>query len=703
MSLNGILHIAESGVLTAQSRLRTVSDNVSNVATPGYIRRLADAQSRVTDGAGSGVAVAQLRLATDRFLQAAGLRAASAQASAQASAGVLDRAQALFGDPTGGSDLFASADAAFAAFAKLSADASPAARTAPLGALQALLGQAQGVGAGLKALSGEADEEIAGKVDAANTLLKEIDALNVEISRGSAAGRDVTGSQNQQSGLVDQLSQLIDVRVTPRSLGGIVVRASDGLPLAGDGAAVLRYDASGPTGQISVRTAGGTEQALGSRLTGGALAGLLSLRNTDLPAVADQLTNLTAGIVGSLNAAHNAHSAAPAPSSLTGRPTALSAAEAFGGFTSGRTEVALTDGSGAVTRRVDVDWAAGTLSVDGGAPSAFTPAAFASSLNTALGGLGSASFGADGALRIAATGGGGVSVADDPANPTSRAGRSFSGFLGLNDLVTSAAPSDYATGLKGADPSGFTGAVTLRLGDASGGRIQDITITAPAPPATLDDLVAALNSPATGAGLYGAFALDADGRLGFTPKPGAAATLEVVKDTTSRGAGGPSLSALFGVGATARAARLNGYAVRADIAADPSRLAVATLDTTAAVGAKALSAADISGADALGQAGKTRLAFPSADGLPGATLSVSDYAAKVSAATARRAADAQGAQTDAEAVAADATARRASVEGVNLDQELVDLTTYQQAYNASARMISAVRDLYDVLLNMVGT
>jgi flagellar hook-associated protein 1 FlgK len=41
------------------------------------------------------------------------------------------------------------------------------------------------------------------------------------------------------------------------------------------------------------------------------------------------------------------------------------------------------------------------------------------------------------------------------------------------------------------------------------------------------------------------------------------------------------------------------------------------------------------------------------------------------------------------------------VESVNLDEELVRLQTYQQAFSASARMIQATKDLFDVLLNMV--
>ncbi|MGZ6019674.1 MAG: flagellar basal body rod C-terminal domain-containing protein, partial [Phenylobacterium sp.] len=39
-----------------------------------------------------------------------------------------------------------------------------------------------------------------------------------------------------------------------------------------------------------------------------------------------------------------------------------------------------------------------------------------------------------------------------------------------------------------------------------------------------------------------------------------------------------------------------------------------------------------------------------------------------------------------------------SVEGVNIDQELVNLTTFQQAYSANARMIQATKDVFDALI-----
>ena len=55
----------------------------------------------------------------------------------------------------------------------------------------------------------------------------------------------------------------------------------------------------------------------------------------------------------------------------------------------------------------------------------------------------------------------------------------------------------------------------------------------------------------------------------------------------------------------------------------------------------------------------------------------------------------------ADAVKTEADSRRQATESVNLDEELVNLTTYQQAFNASARMIQATKELFDVLNNII--
>ena len=122
MSLNTILNIASSGLQTAQTQLRVVSDNVSNVNKPGYVRKIAEQVSLTTQGVGSGVEVARIRLATDRFLQAASL-SAGAEASRQGVRYELyDRIQSLFGDPGGDSGFFSQIDSVFSSFAVAAED-----------------------------------------------------------------------------------------------------------------------------------------------------------------------------------------------------------------------------------------------------------------------------------------------------------------------------------------------------------------------------------------------------------------------------------------------------------------------------------------------------------------------------------------------------------------------------------------------------
>jgi flagellar hook-associated protein 1 FlgK len=47
-----------------------------------------------------------------------------------------------------------------------------------------------------------------------------------------------------------------------------------------------------------------------------------------------------------------------------------------------------------------------------------------------------------------------------------------------------------------------------------------------------------------------------------------------------------------------------------------------------------------------------------------------------------------------------AAARLSSAEGVNLDQELTNLETFQQAYSASGRIIQATNDMFTALMGI---
>lgn len=706
MSLNTILNIANSGLQTAQTQLRVVSDNVSNVNTPGYVRKIADQVSLTTQGVGTGVEVARVRIATDRFLQAAAL-SAGAEASRQGVRYELyDRIQSLFGDPGGDTGFFSQIDDVFSAFAATAEDAvSGPRRQQALFKTQAIFDEAGRIAGQIQAVREDADGRIQSAVEKANSLLQQIETLNVDIARATVLNGDASGAQTQQARLIDELSSLMDVQVSQRSVGGVSIRTGAGILLAGAGAATLEYNRAGTVNaetsfnEIWVTEPGGTKRAFADGLKSGEIKGLLELRDVDAPQTAERLAELVAHVADELNRAHNANSAVPPPATLTGKNVGQSLETALTGFTGGTTIAVVDPTTGAITTRADIVFSGTTFTINGGAAQPMSD--FLTGLNTALGGAATASF-TDGKLSITAAGSNGVAIADSATSPSAKAGRGFSHYFGMNDLISTDRPALYDMGLTTTSALGFTAGETLsfRFTGESGAKIRDIQVAIPAG-GTVGDLLTALNSTVTGVGRYGSFALDANGEMKFTPLGDPAPRMSVLEDTTTQVPSGVSATELFGLGGGVRASRADGFKVRTDIQQSPSKLALAQLNLSAAPGAAALSTGDGRGALLLADAGEKTVRFSAAGGSPGGSISVSRYASELSGEIGGKAQAAKSRQASAQALATEADARQQNHEGVNLDEELVLMTTYQQAFNASARLIQAAKDMYDTLLGMI--
>lgn len=703
MSLNAIMNTATSGLAAAQTQLRVVSDNVSNVNTPGYVRKIADQVTLTSQGMGAGVEVARIRLATDRFLQAASLNAGAEAARQGVRYELYDRVQSLFGDP-GGNGFFSQVDAVFSAFAASAEDpTSSPRRQDALFKTQALFDEAGRIAEQIQAVREDADGRIQSAIEKANSLLQQIEGLNLEIARATVVNGDASGAETAQSALIGQLAELVDIRVSTRPVGGVSIRTGAGTLLAGEGAATLSYVRAGTvTGEtafneIWVTEPGGQKRSLLDSVASGEIKGLVELRDIEAPATAQRLAELVAHVADELNRAHNANSSVPAPTSLVGRNVGQSFESAVAGFT-GQTTIAVTNAAGVIQGRADIVFSGATMTVNGAAA---TPANFLTVLNAQLGGTATASF-ADGRLTITASGTNGVVIADDPASPSAKAGRGFSHYFGLNDLISTDRPAFYETGMTAASPHGFTAgeALSFRFTGESGSKLRDIQVAVPAGGA-VGDLVAALNDPATGVGRFGTFALAADGSLSFTGYGNPAPRMSVLEDTTIQVPSGISVTELFGIAGGVRSSRADGFSLRTDIRQSPSKLALAQLNLAAAVGAPALSTGDGRGALLLADAGERAANFSPAGGSSGGSISVSRYAAELSGEIGGKAAAAKNRHDTATALATEASARQTAYEGVNLDEELVLMTTYQQAFNASARLIQAANDMYDTLLGMI--
>ena len=704
MSITSMMGAALSGLQTAQTGLTTVSNNITNVNTPGYAREIVNQSPLVSGGVGDGVTVDDVQRVTNQYLESANYQASSAAGSASIISTLLDQAQAAFGDPTQAGNYLNQLSTVFSDFTASANDpASSLPRTQTLDDLSSFFDSTDTVAGTLRSLDTQADGQITSDVSQINQLLTQISSLNVQISKGTAQQANVAGSQDSQSQLLSQLSSLMTINVNTQADGSVVVRSSNGQLLAGSGqAASLTYTPSVTGLGVITATSAGTNRSTTLQIGDGELQGLLTLRNNTIPGIQQQLSGYVSGAAAAINAAHNANTAVPPPQTLTGRNTGLDLPTIVGDF-SGKTNIAIVDASGNLTQQVAIDFTNDQISVNGGAATAFTPATFLTSLNTALGGTGAASF-TNGALSISATASGsGVAIADDPTTPATDGGQGFSQFFGLNDLVTSSEITNYNTGLKPTDANGFApgSTITFQLATPSGTLANTVTVAVPAAGTpTMQDLLNALNAPVGGMGQYGAFSLDANGAMTFKPNvPGS--TLAVVNDTTQWGASGPSMSQLFGLGLSQQAGTATTYQIRPDISANPMNMALGQLDLSAAPGQPVVAIGDGSGATALSKVANAAASFAAAGDMPAVTTSVNQYAAQLGGDLGQKASSATTASSAATAVQTEAQTRLQSVEGVNLDEELVNLTTFQQAYNASARLVQASKDMINTLLDIV--
>lgn len=714
MTISSVLLSGLSGMRAAQSGMTTVSQNISNANTPGYVRTDLILAPRSQLGEGAGVEVTAIKRAADRFLATASYIAEAARGAAAVRSDILARAQSNFGDPASSNSVFATLDNFWSAMTEIGVDPSSTLRRVDaVATLQTMYSEVHRIGDSLQDLIGEADQRIADAVGEAQSLMNRIAQLNDEIRLTKRAGADTSGAENAQSALIDELSSLMDVRVSPQTEGGVHVRTSGGALLVGVKAATISYTPNSSPfvthGTIKINEDLGTQSNLEPMLLGGEIKGLLQVRDEDLVGLAEALGGFAGALADALNEVHNENASSPPVGNLVGRQTGLLATDALG-FT-GQATVAITDVNGNLRERLSIDFDAQTITAEA-PPGSFsfsggTIAAFANALSAAMGAAnpaGAASF-ANGVLSLNVSGSGGLVIQQDSADPAARAGRGFSHFFGLNDLVSRPTPLFFESGVRGTDAHGLTsgGQITYKIQDALGRSVatRTISIAGPlaAPGADWDDVLAALNATGTGLGEYGSFSLDsATGRISFTPGP----TYEValVGDSTQRGGTGVSFSALHGLSQTATAGRALEIDVEEQISADPGRLAVGRPDLTAAIGARVIEGGDNRGASALVAARDSVRGFDAAGFLTAQSTTLAVYAARLGGEAGRLAADAARAEIGSQAVATAAADRRAQIEGVSLDDELLKMTTYQNSYAAAARVIQAATDMLDILLSI---
>jgi flagellar hook-associated protein 1 FlgK len=235
-----------SGLRATQNSLALVSSNVANAETPGYVKKTVNQVTGSTGDYGSSVLINGVNRQLDYYLQSQVRTEASGAAYASIRSTFLSNLQGVYGNPAESGTIESAFNAFLTALQGLST--SPDSQSARIGAVNAGASLAQELNSttqGIQNLRANAETGINESVIVANNALKQIAAINTQLQASGKTDGATAALLDQRDQYIDQLSELMDIRVVTNNLNQVTVFTNSGVQLVGTEAATLAFNPQG--------------------------------------------------------------------------------------------------------------------------------------------------------------------------------------------------------------------------------------------------------------------------------------------------------------------------------------------------------------------------------------------------------------------------------------------------------------------------
>lgn len=312
MGLSASLSIAQAALQANANQTTVVSKNIAGVNDTGYSRRIANVTSTA-----DGITQVTVSRASNTELFNKLLGSTSDAQSAQALSDGLDRLEQTVNLTTSASDSESSTD-------QTTIGTSPADLLATMSTAltsyaaapdnsslaQAFLTDAKALANNLNTASTtvqnvrkQADTDIGNAVADVNSLLGQFTDINTTIVKGTATGADISDALDQRDAILTSLSKDMGITTTTNSDGSMSIYTDSGVTLFDRVPNTVSFSptttfADGTTGN-AVIVAGipitGSSSVM--PLSGGAIAGLTTLRDTTTVSYQNQLDQIASGLV----------------------------------------------------------------------------------------------------------------------------------------------------------------------------------------------------------------------------------------------------------------------------------------------------------------------------------------------------------------------------------------------------------------------
>jgi flagellar hook-associated protein 1 len=667
LSLNNAL----TGLQAAQANLSLISANIANAQTPGYSRQTLSPMPQIVDGQGAGVNPGVAQRVEDPIAEAA----LSAQQSATSAASTLNTyfqdIQNLFGSAGSAQTLGDSVNGLSSALQTLATSPNDTvAQQNVVTAAQQLTNNLATMSSGIQTLRTDTDQAISSSVTQVNTLLNQVATYNSEIEHARAFNQSTATLEDQRDQAVQQLSQQMNITAYTDSNDNMVVLLS-GQTLVDSSAQQLSFTPSGqltaasPTSNITLNGLNVTPE-----ITGGTIGALLQMRDTQLPALTQELNQFSTQLYNTGQVAtsqiQTISGTAAAGDVLTGNIEGVAFTTApLAGGTSADIAAAIQAQFANYPNITVTATGANTLQITDAAGNAMTSAITLTSGTGNETFLASPAANPSGAIQV-------MSTQTHTMSGTPVVGDTFTATIEGTTVTTAAIGAATTTAIAAAIQAALPPALAANVQvTATGPSTIQVTDTQGNP---LSSTIAVTNG-STGTETFAAGAPN-------NPLP-----------TTDSGLSGPAPGDAYHLFSNVNSTNIDNAGtieVNPDLVANPSLLD-GTSSTPSPAISSALANAIANSAPVFAATGNFSSPL---------TMSLNQYAGQIVGQSATAASNASSNSTYQTGVLNQVSTSLQNEVGVNMDQELSNLTVYQNAYAASARVIQTVQTMFTALMQI---
>lgn len=308
-----ILNSGSRALLANQMALQTAGNNIANVNTPGYSRQklvLETVEGQFTGAGyiGNGVTASTIQRNFSEFLTRQATLASSTQSADSKRHDMLKQLEGMFATGKGG--LGAAIGDMLNAFSDVvTAPTDLTARTVVLTRIDETAARMRSTSLRLDDLVQGIGQELDQKVTAINSLTKSIGQINAEITRTTGNGQPPNDLLDRRDQLIRDLNQYVQTTSIAAADGsiGLFIGGSQSVVLGANFTPVsIVTDDYGDTekSKLAITRDGVTFNLDENALGGGEVSGLLRFQNTDLVEARNLLGRLTMGVTTAMNDQH---------------------------------------------------------------------------------------------------------------------------------------------------------------------------------------------------------------------------------------------------------------------------------------------------------------------------------------------------------------------------------------------------------------